>query len=169
MSGQTRNGEPFVSSGYFSIVTTEPLYPGQTIYADFRGGARFGLAGRVLFDSDSGRFEQAIEEANEKNNVSPVLSFDVANESFLSGTIEYGGQPLTNFTQSPVTTQWIRDELFNQILSDYFFWYNTQTGHYLISGLPNREVFSRSRFVCRDRRIILRAIMRAAIMWIRRR
>lgn len=141
LSGQTRNGAPFVSSGYFSISLQQPLYPGQTATHSFAVGHDSGwpvgcYSIRILVDSNQG-----VDEANDKNNLSQVLSFDVANERFLSGTIEYGGQPLTNFTQIAPTTVWIRDELFNQILSDYFFWYNPQTGHYLISGLPAREVF----------------------------
>jgi hypothetical protein len=91
---------------------------------------------RILVDSN-----EAIAEADERNNLSGVLSFDVAEERFLSGTIEYGGQPLTNFTQIPPTTQWVRDEISGQALYGYFFWYNTQTGHYLFSGLPDQEIF----------------------------
>jgi hypothetical protein len=146
LSGCTRNGASFVSSGYFAIVVAAPLYPGQTVAVNFAVGHDSGwpvgcYSIRILVDSN-----RAIDEADERNNLSGILSFDVAAERFLAGTIEYGGQPLTNYTQSPVTTEWIRDELYNVFLDDYFFWYNTQTGHYLYSGLPNRALFLSIRF-----------------------
>jgi hypothetical protein len=146
LSGCTRNGEAIVNSGYFSIPVLAPLYPGQTAAVSFAVGHDSGwpvgcYSIRILVDSN-----RAIDEADEKNNLSAPLSFDVADERFLSGTIEYGGQPLSNYTQSPVTTEWIRDELYNVFLDDYFFWYNTQTGHYLYSGLPNRALFLSIRF-----------------------
>jgi hypothetical protein len=141
LSGRTRNGASFTSSGYFSIVTTEPLYPGQTITRTFAVGHDSGwpvgcYSMRVLVDSNQG-----VDEANEKNNLSPVLSFDVANERFLAGTIEYGGQPLTNYTTVPSSRDWIRDSVSGEYPYDYFFWYNPQTGHYLFSGLPDSYLY----------------------------
>jgi hypothetical protein len=146
LSGCTRNGEPLVSSGYFAIAVAAPLYPGQTATHSFAVGHDSGweigcYSIRFMVDSN-----EAITEADERNNLSSVLSFDVAEERFLSGTIEYGGQPLTNYTQVPATSVWIRDELTNQALYGYFFWYNTQTGHYLFSGLPNHALYLSMRF-----------------------
>jgi hypothetical protein len=146
LSGCTRNGEAIVNSGYFNVIILEPMYPGQTATHSFSVGHDSGwpvgcYSIRILVDSN-----EAVNEANERNNVSPVLSFDVATGAFLSGTIAYGGVPLPTYTQIPPTTLFIRDDLFNQVVDDYIFWYNTQTGHYLLCNLPNRKLFISIRF-----------------------
>jgi hypothetical protein len=137
----TLNGEPVSQNGFIPFEYTAPLMPGQEVTHDFAVGENILWAVgcytiRLRLDPDN-----AIAESNERNNLSPALSFDVAEERFLAGTIEYNNQPLTDFTQVPILDPWIRDLTTDEPLEDFFFWYNTQTGHYLFSGLPNDELW----------------------------
>ena len=135
----TLNGEPIVQGGYFTFNYTAPLMPGQTATHDFAVGSNDAWAIgshtiHLLVDPDD-----TIAESNERNNLSPALSFDVADERFLAGTIRYNGQPLTNYTQVYPTIN-ILDFTNNHWLEGFFFWYDTQTGHYLLSGLPDATI-----------------------------
>ncbi|NLH15485.1 MAG: hypothetical protein GX455_02790, partial [Phycisphaerae bacterium] len=141
ISGSTRNGESFTTSGFFGISYSAPLYPGQTATHDFAVGHSSSwpvgvYSLRVKVDPDD-----LIAEADEKNNLSAPLAFDIADERFLAGTIRYNGQPFPNLTQIPVSHHWVHDNLTHEYPDDYFFWYDTKTGHYLFSGLRNTDLY----------------------------
>jgi hypothetical protein len=146
LSNCTINGEPYTSPGYFTIAYSAPLYPGQTATHEFAVGHASGwpvgvYSIRVKVDPDD-----TISEADERNNLSAKLAFDVANERFLAGTIRYNGNPLSNYTQVYPVSIIVEDWETFQYLDGYFFWYDTQTGHYLLSGLPESFVAIWTRF-----------------------
>jgi len=146
LSGSMRNGDPFVTSGFMNIAYSQPLYPGQTATHNFAVGHDSGwpvgvYSLRVKVDPDD-----LIDEADEKNNLSPKLAFDVAEQQFLSGTIRHNGIPLKEFTDLAPLPLTVYNFDIEDFVDGVFFWYDTQTSHYLISGLPNTHVGLSIRF-----------------------
>ncbi len=141
LSGCTRNGQTFTTGGYFTIAYSAPLYPGQTATHSFAVGHSSSwpvgvYSLRVKVDPDD-----LIDEASERNNLSAALAFDVAEGRYLAGTVLYNDNPLSNYTSVPLFRAWYRDRVSGENRDDIFFWYNSQTGHYLFSGLPDSNLY----------------------------
>ena len=146
LSGSTRNGEAFSPGGFFGIAYSAPLYPGQTATHTFAVGHDSGWPVGVYSIRVKADPADTIDEADERNNLSAKLAFDVAEERFLAGTIRYNGNPLTNYTQVYPVYIHVLDWINFQDIDGYFFWYDTQTSHYLLSGLPESFVAIWTRF-----------------------
>ncbi len=144
--GCTRNGEPFDKDGFFPIASTQPLYPGQTQTYQFSVGNQLLWPVGVYSIRIKADSQEAVEEADERNNLSAKLAFDIAEERFLAGTIRHNGNPLTNYTDLAPLPLTVYDYDIEDFIDRVFFWYDPQTSHYLISGLPNTRVGLSIRF-----------------------
>ncbi len=135
----TRSGKPFVWTGFVQI-TDLPLLPGQSTQAMMAVGhsAAWSVGSYTLqlkVNPDG-----LIDEANTRNNVSSKISFDVAMERFLAGTIRFNDKPLPDYTTLTPSETYVMDLGPDDDPTDYNFYYNPQTGHYLFSGLPNSKL-----------------------------
>ncbi len=140
VSGSTRNGEPFSNGVSFTLSYSAPLYPGQTATHEFVVGHNMNwpvgvYSLRVRVDPDN-----LIAEANERNNLSAALAFDVAEQRFLAGTIRCNDKPLTFYTDLEPSEVIVADLTTIELLTEYIFHYDSTTGHYLFSGLPDSKL-----------------------------
>ncbi|NLH16578.1 MAG: hypothetical protein GX455_08365 [Phycisphaerae bacterium] len=135
----TRSGEEFVWTGFVQI-TDLPLLPGQSTEAKLAVGHSAAWPEgcytlQLKVDPDG-----LIDEASERNNVSSKISFDVAQEQYLAGTIRYNDKPLPDYTTLTPSETYVMDLGPNDDPTDYSFYYNPQTGHYLFSELPDSKL-----------------------------
>jgi hypothetical protein len=146
LSGSTRNGEAFSTGGFYSIAYSAPLYPGQTATHSFAVGHDFSWPVGVYSLGVKVDPDDLIDEDDERNNLSPKLAFDIADERYLAGTVTYNHQPLRTRTSLSPGETWITNSVTSQAISGYDFWYDPSTSHYLISGLPDASMMIVMRF-----------------------
>jgi hypothetical protein len=116
------------------------LYPGQTATHSFVVGHDINWPVGVYSLGVKVDPDDLIDEADERNNQSPKLAFDIAEGRYLAGTVTYNHQPLSTRTSLSPGKMWITNSVISQTILGYDFWYDPSTSHYLISGLPDASM-----------------------------
>ncbi len=140
----TRSGEAFVWTGFVQI-TDLPLLPGQSTQAMMAVGHSAAWPVGCYTLQLKVNPDGLIDEANTRNNVSVKISFDVATEGFLAGTVRFNEKPLPEYTNREPDEITIDGNLLSPDEGEYF-WYNAQTGHYLLSGMTDNDLIIRIFF-----------------------
>jgi hypothetical protein len=140
----TRSGEAFVWTGFVQI-TSLPLLPGQSTEGMMAVGHNTAWPVGCYTLQLKVNPDGLVDEANTRNNVSAKISFDVAHSRFLAGTIRFNGNPLSNYIDREPDEVTI-DNAVPSSENGQYFWYNPQTGHYLLSGMADKQVMIRTFF-----------------------